>query len=93
MRCIGPVVFRRVSGEFPSGEVRMDAPILCTSRQKGAHTVNESGKPAQTVFRRVSHCHCRLRCSISAVITAADSHYPPAVASHGVLLHGMLCCS
>jgi len=45
----------RVRGEFPEGEIKVDAPILCTNRQKGAHTVNESGKPAQTAFRRLCY--------------------------------------
>jgi len=45
----------RVDGEFPSGEVVCDQPILVISYKIGLCVVSEEGKSCKTVFERVSY--------------------------------------
>jgi RluA family pseudouridine synthase len=49
------IYLARIMGEFPCEQnILVDAPIKCTSKQKGAHAVNADGKHAVTEFRRLS---------------------------------------
>ncbi|CAB4492383.1 pseudouridine synthase [Rhizophagus irregularis] len=45
----------RVIGEFPTGDVRCDKPIMTVSHKLGLNVVHPKGKPCTTIFRRESY--------------------------------------
>ncbi|KAJ3325694.1 RNA pseudouridylate synthase domain containing protein 2 [Boothiomyces sp. JEL0866] len=54
-RGIKKTYLARVKGEFPEGEIECNEPLKCVSHKVGVNIVSPAGKPATTIFSRISY--------------------------------------
>ncbi|KAI9013637.1 pseudouridine synthase, partial [Hyaloraphidium curvatum] len=54
-RKVGKWYVCRVKGDFPSGTITVDAPLMVYEHKLGVNCVSPNGKPATTIFEKLSY--------------------------------------